>query len=40
MAMYKVLITDELSPQALERLKTAEDASFDVICRPSLEQLR
>jgi len=37
--MHKVLITDDLSPEALERLKTAEDASFDLVRRPSLEQL-
>jgi len=40
MAMHNILITDDLSPEALERLETAEDASFDVIRRPSLEQLR
>lgn len=40
MTMYRLLITDDLSPQALERLRVAEDASFDVLRRPSPEELR
>ena len=38
--MYRILITDELSPQALERLQAAEDVSFDIVHRPSQEKLR
>jgi D-3-phosphoglycerate dehydrogenase len=37
--MYHILITDTLSPQALELLDAAEDASYDVVQRPSPEQL-
>ncbi len=36
---YKILITDELSPQALEQLATAEDVTFDTVYRPSPEKL-
>lgn len=38
--MYRILITDDLSPQALERLEAASDASFEVVHRPSPETLR
>jgi D-3-phosphoglycerate dehydrogenase len=38
--MYRILITDELSPQALERLEAAEDVSFDVVQRPPQEKLK
>ena len=38
--MFRILITDDLSPQSLERLKAAEDANFDMVHRPSLERLR
>ncbi len=37
---YKILITDELSPQALKQLEAAEDATFDIVPRPSPETLR
>lgn len=40
MSIYRILITDNLSPQALERLEAAGDASFDVVRRPSPEKLR
>jgi D-3-phosphoglycerate dehydrogenase len=38
--MYHILITDDLSPQALERLQAADDASFELVRRPSVEKLR
>ncbi len=38
--MYRILITDDLSPQAIERLQAADDAGFDVVRRPSPERLR
>lgn len=38
--MYRVLITDEMSPEALELLESAEDVRFDLVHRPSLEKLR
>lgn len=38
--MYRILITDDLSPQALERLRAADDVSFDVVHRPPQETLR
>lgn len=38
--MYHILITDDLSPQALERLEAAGDADFEVVRRPSPEELR
>jgi D-3-phosphoglycerate dehydrogenase len=38
--VYCILITDDLSPQALERLEAASDASFEVVHRPSPEALR
>jgi D-3-phosphoglycerate dehydrogenase len=38
--MYRILITDELSPQALERLEAEEDVSFDVVQRPPQEKLK
>lgn len=38
--MYRILITDALSPEALERLKAADDASFDVVHRPPPQALR
>ena len=40
MTAYRVLITDDLSSQALERLQAAEDTSFSMVCRPSPEKLR
>jgi D-3-phosphoglycerate dehydrogenase len=40
MTMYRILITDHLSPQALERLEAAEDIDFDVVRRPTPEVLR
>jgi len=39
MAAYRILITDDLSPQAIERLQAADDASFDVVRRPSRDVL-
>lgn len=39
MAAYRVLITDDLSPQAIEQLQAAEDVSFDVVLRPAKEKL-
>ncbi|GAB4539179.1 MAG: phosphoglycerate dehydrogenase [Anaerolineae bacterium] len=39
MTAYRILITDELSPQALERLETAAEVTFDVVRRPSREKL-
>jgi D-3-phosphoglycerate dehydrogenase len=38
--MYHILITDDLSPQAITRLEAAGDASFDVVRSPSPEKLR
>jgi D-3-phosphoglycerate dehydrogenase len=38
--MYRILITDNLSPQALERLAAAEDVRFDWVRRPTLGKLR
>jgi D-3-phosphoglycerate dehydrogenase len=38
--MYNLLITDDLSPQAIERLEAADDIRFDLIRRPSPEKLR
>jgi D-3-phosphoglycerate dehydrogenase len=38
--MYKILITDDLSSQALELLEAAEDARYDVVRRPSPQELR
>ncbi len=38
--MYNILITDDLSPQAIARLEAAEDASFDIVRSPSPEKLR
>ena len=38
--MYRILVTDKLSSQALERLEAAADASFDVVHRPPPEKLR
>lgn len=40
MAVFHVLITDDLSPQALERLEAAEDISFEVVRRPEPKHLR
>ena len=40
MTTYHILITDDLSPQALERLEAAGDADFEVARRPSPEELR
>jgi D-3-phosphoglycerate dehydrogenase len=40
MTTYRILITEDLSSQALERLEAAEDASFSVVHRPSPEELR
>ena len=39
MAAYRILVTDDLSPQAIERLQAADDASFDVVRRPSRDVL-
>jgi D-3-phosphoglycerate dehydrogenase len=38
--MYRILITDDLSPQAVEQLEAAEDVSYDVVLRPSQEKLK
>jgi D-3-phosphoglycerate dehydrogenase len=40
MSMNHILITDDLSPQAVERLEAAGDADFDVVSRPTPEELR
>lgn len=40
MTAYHILITDDLSPQALERLEAAEEVTFDVVRRPSQGKLR
>jgi D-3-phosphoglycerate dehydrogenase len=40
MTVYHILITDDLSPQALERLEAAGDADFEVVRRPSPAELR
>jgi D-3-phosphoglycerate dehydrogenase len=40
MPVYHILITDDLSPQALERLEAAGDADFEVLRRPSPAELR
>jgi D-3-phosphoglycerate dehydrogenase len=37
--MYRILITDALSPQALELLKAANDTRFDVVESPSQDKL-
>lgn len=37
---YKILITDNLSPQALEHLEAAQDATYEIVHRPSPEALR
>ena len=39
MAAYRILITDDLSPQAIEHLQAADDAGFDVVLRPAKEKL-
>jgi D-3-phosphoglycerate dehydrogenase len=39
MAMFRILITDDLSPQAVERLEAAEDVNFEVVRRPAPEDL-
>jgi hypothetical protein len=39
MPVYHILITDDLSPQALERLEAAGDADFEVVRRPSPAEL-
>ena len=38
--MYRILITDDLSPQAMEQLEAAEDVSYEVVLRPSQEKLK
>ncbi len=38
--MYKILVTDDLSPQALELLETAGDAGYDLVRRPAPQELR
>lgn len=37
---YKILVTDDLSPHALELLKTAPDVDFDIFHRPSQSELQ
>jgi D-3-phosphoglycerate dehydrogenase len=37
--MFRILITDDLSPQAVERLEAAEDVNFEVVRRPAPEDL-
>lgn len=37
--MYKILVADELSPQALELLEAAGDAGYDVVRRPAPQEL-
>ncbi|MCB0190546.1 MAG: phosphoglycerate dehydrogenase [Anaerolineae bacterium] len=37
---YKILVTDDLSPQAIHLLEAASDATFDNVHRPSQEELR
>ena len=39
MAMFRILITDDLSPQAVERLEAADDVKFEVVRRPAPEDL-
>ena len=39
MAMFRILITDDLSPQAVERLEAADDVNFEVVRRPVPEDL-
>jgi len=38
--MYHILITDDLSSQALERIEAAEDVNFEVVRSPAPEELR
>jgi D-3-phosphoglycerate dehydrogenase len=38
--MYKILITDELSAEALDLLKNAADIEMDIVRRPAVERLR
>jgi D-3-phosphoglycerate dehydrogenase len=38
--VYRILVTDKLSPQALELLDAADDAQYDVVHRPPLDDLR
>jgi D-3-phosphoglycerate dehydrogenase len=38
--MYRILITDDISPQAMEQLEAAEDVSYEVVLRPSQEKLK
>src|SRR3990172_2449870 len=40
MTTYRILITDDLSPQALDRLDAAADVTFDLVRGPSREELR
>jgi D-3-phosphoglycerate dehydrogenase len=37
--MYRILITDDLSATAIERLEAADDVSFDIVHRPPPEEL-
>jgi len=39
MAMFRILITDDLSPQAVERLEAADDVNFELVRRPAPEDL-
>ena len=39
MTDYRILVTDELSPQAMERLAAATDVSYDIVKRPAKEKL-
>jgi D-3-phosphoglycerate dehydrogenase len=38
--MLRVLVTDDLSPQALEHLEMADDVEYDVVRRPPPDELR
>jgi D-3-phosphoglycerate dehydrogenase len=39
MDVYRILITDDLSPQATERLEAANDVKYDIVKRPPKENL-
>jgi D-3-phosphoglycerate dehydrogenase len=39
MSTFRVLVTDELSPQAMECLDAAADVSYDVVKRPAKDKL-
>ncbi len=39
MTAHRILITDDLSPQAMERLDNANDVNYDIVKRPPKEHL-